>query len=55
MTTTPIEHLAQVQASFDGAPDPRLAEIMRAAVAHLHAFVAEVGLTRTSGSRPSTS
>ena len=46
MTTTPIEHLAQVQASFDGAPDPRLAEIMRAAVAHLHAFVAEVGLTR---------
>ena len=44
--TTPTEHLAQVQASFDGAPDPRLAEIMRAAVAHLHAFVAEVGLTR---------
>jgi protocatechuate 3,4-dioxygenase beta subunit len=46
VTTTPAEHLAQVQASFDGAPDPRLAEIMRAAVAHLHAFVADVGLTR---------
>ena len=46
MTITPAEHLAQVQASFDGAPDPRLAEIMRAAVAHLHAFVADVGLTR---------
>ena len=45
-TITPAEHLAQVQASFDAAPDPRLAEIMRAAVAHLHAFVAEVGLTR---------
>ena len=28
---TPGEHLAQVQASVDGAADPRLAEIMRAA------------------------
>jgi len=46
MTITPAEHLAQVQASFDGAADPRLAQIMRAAVAHLHAFVADVGLTR---------
>ena len=46
MTMTPAEHLAQVQASFDAALDPRLAEIMRAAVAHLHAFVADVGLTR---------
>ena len=44
--TTPAEHLAQVQASFEAAADPRLAEIMRAAVAHLHAFVEEVGLTR---------
>lgn len=43
---TPAEHLAQVQASFDRAPDARLAQIMRAAVAHLHAFVEEVGLTR---------
>lgn len=43
---TPAEHLAQVQASFDGAPNPRLAEIMRSAVAHVHAFVEEVGLTR---------
>jgi protocatechuate 3,4-dioxygenase beta subunit len=46
VTTTAAEHLAEVQGSFDGAPDPRLAQIMRAAVAHLHAFVAEVGLTR---------
>ena len=46
MTMTPDDHLAQVQASFDRAGDPRLAEIMRSAVAHLHAFVAEVGLTR---------
>jgi hydroxyquinol 1,2-dioxygenase len=44
--TTPDEHLAQVQASFDPVGNPRLAEIMRSAVAHLHAFVAEVGLTR---------
>lgn len=44
--TSPAEHLAQVQASFDGTADTRLAEIMRAAVAHLHAFVEEVGLTR---------
>jgi hydroxyquinol 1,2-dioxygenase len=43
---TPAEHLAQVQSSFDGAPDARQGEIMRAAIAHVHAFVEEVGLTR---------
>lgn len=43
---TPGDHLAQVQASVEGAADPRLAEIMRAALAHMHAFVQEVGLTR---------
>jgi protocatechuate 3,4-dioxygenase beta subunit len=42
---TPEEHLAQVQASVDGA-DPRTAEVLRAAVKHLHAFAAEVNLTR---------
>ncbi len=36
----------EVLASFDGCPDPRLKEIMQAAVRHLHAFVAEVGLSR---------
>jgi protocatechuate 3,4-dioxygenase beta subunit len=41
---TPAEHLAQVEASFAG--DDRLAEIMRAAVRHLHAFAEEVGLAR---------
>lgn len=41
---TPAEHLAQVQASF--AQDDRLSEVMRAAVRHLHAFVAEVRPTR---------
>jgi hydroxyquinol 1,2-dioxygenase len=45
-TFTPADHLAQVVASVDGAADPRLAEILRAALRHLHAFVAEVGLTR---------
>lgn len=44
--TTPAEHLAQVQASFDKSPDARLAEIVKAAVAHLFAFVEQVGLTR---------
>jgi catechol 1,2-dioxygenase len=43
---TPEEHLAQVQASVEGAGDARLVEIVQAAVRHLHAFVTEVGLTR---------
>jgi hydroxyquinol 1,2-dioxygenase len=40
------DHLAQVLASFDGAPDPRAREILQAAVRHLHAFVTEIRLTR---------
>ena len=43
---SPSEHLAQVQATFDGTADPRTVEIVRAAVKHLHAFIEEVGLTR---------
>jgi hydroxyquinol 1,2-dioxygenase len=35
----------QVLASFDGCADPRLREIMRSLVHHLHAFVREVRLT----------
>ena len=35
----------QVLASFDGAPDARLAELMRALTRHLHAFLREVRLT----------
>jgi catechol 1,2-dioxygenase len=35
-----------VCAEFAQAPDARLAELMQAAVRHLHAFVEEVGLTR---------
>ena len=42
---TPEKHLAQVQASMDAA-NPRTAEVLRAAVKHLHAFVEEVNLTR---------
>ncbi len=38
--------LADVERSFSGSPDPRLREVMTAAVRHLHAFVEEV--------RPST-
>ena len=40
------EHLAEVLSRFDSSPNPRLAEITRAAIRHLHAFVAEVKLTR---------
>ena len=43
---TPADHLAQVLAAYDDSPDPRLAEITRAAITHLHAFVVDVGLTR---------
>src|SRR3954467_464377 len=43
--TTPADITAAVEASFAGAPDARLREVMQALVRHLHAFVAEVGLT----------
>ena len=45
-TFTPEQHLAQVLASYDDSPDPRLAEITRALITHLHQFVSEVQLTR---------
>lgn len=45
-TFTPAQHLQDVLDSYEGSPNPRLAEIMKAAVRHLHAFVEEVGLTR---------
>ncbi|ALV60713.1 intradiol ring-cleavage dioxygenase [Burkholderia cenocepacia] len=35
----------QVVASFDGAPNPRLRELMQSLVRHLHAFVRETELT----------
>ena len=35
----------EVLASFDGTPDERLREIMRALVTHLHAFARETRLT----------
>jgi len=43
---TKEQHLAEVLASYDDSPNPRLAEITKALVRHLHEFVAEVGLTR---------
>ena len=45
--TSPEEITAAAVASFDGCPDPRLRELMRAFVAHLHAFAAEVVLTES--------
>jgi catechol 1,2-dioxygenase len=49
MTTpgTPNDHLRQVWASFAQSPNPRTAAVLSAAVRHLHAFVREVGLTRS--------
>lgn len=44
--TTTEAHLAEVLAAYDNSPNPRLAEITRSLVRHLHEFVAEVGLTR---------
>jgi len=35
----------RVQRSFDGTASPRLRDIMRSLVSHLHAFAGEVGLT----------
>ena len=43
---TPQAHLAEVLAAYDNSPNPRLAEITKALVRHLHEFVVEVGLTR---------
>ena len=36
--------LEQVLATFENTPDPRLRQLMQAAVRHLHAFAREVGL-----------
>jgi len=43
---SPEQHLAEVLATFDDAPSPRRAELLKAAVKHLHAFVLETRLTR---------
>lgn len=43
---TPQAHLTEVLAAYDNSPNPRLAEITKALIRHLHEFVVEVGLTR---------
>jgi catechol 1,2-dioxygenase len=43
---TPDQHLHEVLDSFDEAANPRLTEVVRSLVTHLHAFVVETGLTR---------
>jgi catechol 1,2-dioxygenase len=40
------QHLHDVLESFDETADPRLTEVLRSLVSHLHAFVTETGLTR---------
>lgn len=43
---TKEQHLAEVIAAYDKSPNPRLAQITTSLIRHLHAFVADVGLTR---------
>jgi catechol 1,2-dioxygenase len=40
------QHLTDVLESFDEAANPRLTQVIRSLVTHLHAFVVETGLTR---------
>ncbi|HZO06454.1 MAG TPA: dioxygenase [Solirubrobacterales bacterium] len=42
---SPEEITERVLARFESTPDPRLREIMRALVTHLHGFVTDTGLT----------
>lgn len=44
-TTSPDDLTGEVLTRLENTPDPRLREIMRALVRHLHAFAAEVGLS----------
>ncbi|MGH8860301.1 MAG: dioxygenase [Jatrophihabitantaceae bacterium] len=44
-TTTPADITAAALASFDGCGDPRLRELMKSLVRHLHGFAVETGLT----------
>ena len=44
--TGPDELLAEVLGRYDAAPNPRMRDVMQAAIRHLHAFVREVELTR---------
>jgi catechol 1,2-dioxygenase len=48
--TTPEDITATVLARFDACPSPRLRELMRALVRHLHALATEVSLTQAEWS-----
>ncbi len=45
-TFTPQQHLAEVLSRYDDSPNPRLAELTRSFIRHLHAFAEDVQLTR---------
>jgi protocatechuate 3,4-dioxygenase beta subunit len=49
--TTEDDITAEVVRRFEGAPDPRLRQIMQSLVRHLHAFVKEVRLTESEWMR----
>ena len=44
--SAPDELVEEVLGRYAGAPNPRLKEVMEAAVRHLHAFVREINLQR---------
>jgi catechol 1,2-dioxygenase len=44
--SAPDELLEEILGRYSAAPNPRLKEVMEAAIRHLHAFVREVDLTR---------
>lgn len=46
MAFTTKDHLEQVLEAYSNPVDERLGEIVRSAIAHLYAFIEEVGLTR---------
>lgn len=46
MAITTAAHRQQVLDAYAGAPDPRVRELVSAAIKHVFAFVEEVGLTR---------
>jgi hydroxyquinol 1,2-dioxygenase len=46
MSDAPDELLAEVLGRYEGSTNPRLKEVMQAAISHMHAFVREVEPSR---------
>jgi len=54
-TFSTSDHLAEALEAYPNPVEPRAGEIARSAIKHLHAFVEDVGVTRRSGFRASSS